>query len=298
MEVRDLLSFGRWEVRDYTGKLNEKTVVTAESMRLNADRFAWLIPTEIDYEINQATLNIDETSLFFKLFAEGLMGEDIQDENEKAEFELIMQGIDKAITLLPEHDLDTITFDATMTAKWGADTGPADLAISIEAEGFGDMAFDVAGDLPVYAQLQTAFESADRETAFEDAFEAAFAFRGLHWLERDKGGYDKIFGFAQAIGKEYPDEGWGVMLANMEPAQMRTYLATIIRIGKTGAEQEFPPAADWLEAYASYMTEGGTIAFNMDPPVPLTQDLIEGFDDDPEPDEIVETLGISVIHTK
>ncbi len=301
MEVRDLLSLGRWTVRDYTGKLNDKTILTAESVRFNADKFAWLIPTEIGYEFNQATINIDEASLFFKLLAEGLMsglGEDIEDESEKAEFELVMQGIDKAIDLLPEHGLETISFDTAMTAKWGADTGPADLAISLKAEGFGDMAFDVAVDLPVYAQLQTAFESVDKEAAFEDVFEAAFAFKGLHWLERDKGGYDKIFGFAQAIGKEYPDEGWGVMLANMEPAQMRTYLATIIRIGKTSAEQEFPPAADWLEAYASYMVDGGTIALNVDPPVPLTKDLIEGFDDDPEPDEIVETFGISVIHTK
>ena len=136
--------------------------------------------------------------------------------------------------------MDKITFDTSAQAKWASDLGPADLAVAVKAEGFGDSLFDVAIKVPTYQQLQTAYQAEDRDSAFEAAFDDAFAFIALHATERDRGGYDKIFGFAQANGKEYPDEGWGAMLGNMDPPQMRTYIATIIRMGKTEAANTFP----------------------------------------------------------
>ncbi|MEE2930139.1 MAG: hypothetical protein VX599_05465, partial [Pseudomonadota bacterium] len=140
--------------------------------------------------------------------------------------------------------------------------------------------------------------SDDRDAAFEETFQTTFAFRGARMLEEDKGGYDKILGFANALGKEYPDQGWGAMLGSMEPAQMRTYLGTIMRMAKPGAAEEFPPAADWIESFASYLETGGSIEIKSAPPEPVTADLIDSYDSEPEPETIVEIFGLTVTHTK
>ena len=84
-----------------------------------------------------------------------------------------------------------------------------------------------------------------------------------------------MFAYAHALGKEFPDEGWGAMLGNMEPAQLRTYLGTMMRMGKAAAAEEFPPAADWIEAYASYLESGGAFEFASNPPTPITKALID-----------------------
>ena len=113
-----------------------------------------------------------------------------------------------------------------------------------------------------------------------------------------KGVYDKLFGFAHELGKEYPEEGWGAMLGSMEPAQMRTYLGTMTRMVKPNAAAEFPPAADWIESFATYLETGGSIEFASNPPLPITEELIDSYETEPEPEEIVEIFGLTVTHTK
>lgn len=299
MEERDLLSLGRWKLTDYAAKLNDNEVFTINSVAIDADQFAWVIPEHITYDLDGMTVGVSELSEFFKVFFEAGLASmsEIEDESEKTEMELVLEGIDKAIDLLPEHGLDTITFDADGQANWNADSGLSDFAASSKAEGFGETVFDFALDLPIYSQLQAAFESEDKEAAFETAFEDAFAFRGLRVKLVDGGGYDKILGFAQAIGKAYPDEGWGAMLGNMDPPQMRSYMATMIRMAKSEAERELPEAARWIESYASFIESGGTFEAISQPPRPINKALIDSYDDEPEPEEFVEIFGITVTHT-
>ncbi|GAB5459510.1 MAG: hypothetical protein Hens3KO_25400 [Henriciella sp.] len=300
MSERDLLSLGRWTMDDYRLTLDDQSVFTAEKVAINADQFEWLIPSDMSFDFDQVTVNIDELTSFgqglFETFTSNIDPADMS-ESDQAEMQMVREGLDKALTLLPEHGLDSITFDADARASWGPETGLSDFTLSSSADGFGESLFDLGITLPVYAQLQAAFEAEDKEIAFEEAFEAAFAFRDMTLMQRDGGGYDKILGFAQAIGKEYPNEGWGAMLGNMDPPQMRSYLATMIRMGKAEAGREFPPASDWLEAYADFIETGGTFEMKLTPPEPLTVEMLDGLEGEPEPDEIVDLLGISVTHT-
>ena len=302
MDERDLMSLGRYGFQDYAIKLNDKTIFTMASGELLADQFEWVIPSHLSYDLDEVTVNTTELTGFFKIVFEAIAdGEGLSDgtEEEQAEFKLIMEGLDKAIDLLPEHGLDTITFDTAMSVDWDADNSLTELAFSTQSEGFGDGAFDLSIDLPIYDQLKAAMEAEDKEAAFEEAFEESFAFNSLRLFEFDSGGYDKILGFAQAIGQEYSEEGWGAMLANMDPPQMRTYLATMIRMGKPAAEQEFPPAGEWIESFASFVETGGSIELKLAPPTPMTVDLIESIDEngEPSPEEIVEIFGVSVTHS-
>ena len=72
----------------------------------------------------------------------------------------------------------------------------------------------------------------------------------------------------------------------------------MMRMGKPAASQEFPAAADWLESYASYLESGGSFEVKLTPPTPITVELIESYEDEPEPEEMIEIFGLTVTHTK
>ena len=301
MEVRDLLSLGTWEVVDYVSKLNDKNILTAERGFFDGCGFEWIIPSDLSFGFEGATLNTGEVTEFFFTFFEAFMDESTigeLDEEEQAQVGLVREGVAKAIELMPEYGLDEIPFDVSFGSRWASDSGPTDFSMRVDLEGFGQSELDLGLNFPTYDALLEAYQSDDREAGFERAFETAFAFRGARWLERDTGGYDKLFGFANAIGKEYPDQGWGAMLGNMEPAQMRAYLGTIMRMAKPGAAEEFPPAEDWIEAFADYLESGGSIEVQSDPPVPVSPELFERFEGETDPEIIVEALGLTVTHTK
>lgn len=302
MDQRDLLSFGRWDVSDYEAELNDKEILKAERAYFNGDSFEWLLPSDVSFGMQGATLNTGELTGFFQILFETFISEaapETASEEEQAQMNLVREGVQKAIDLLPEHGLDTLSFDANFSAKWDADGGPTDFSAAFDADGFGKSEFELGINLPDYSMLRAAYEAEDKEAAFEDSFETVFAFLGARFYEEDKGGYDKLFGFAHALGKEYPDQGWGAMLGSMEPAQLRGYLGTMVRMGKSPAAQDFPPAADWIEAYASYLESGGSFEFAANPPQPINKALMDGYDDvDPEPEEIVEIFGLTVTHTK
>lgn len=300
-DVRDLLSLGVWEVDNYAVKFNDKQLLSAESASFQADTWAWIFPEVIDVKLDNATVHIhDSVSAFGQIALLGFAStyaDDLEDPEQAAEFEKFTQGLDKTIELLPQHGLSEITFDFSSKMRWGADSGETTWDLLFEADGFGDTVFEISLDLPTYDVVEKIMAAEDKEQAAEDAFEADFAFKGARFMERDRGGYDKIFGFANAIGKEYADQGWGAMLANMEPAQMRSYLATIVRMGKPGVAKEIPQAADWLESYAAYLGTGGQFEFKVAPPEPINAAFAEAHPD-PEPDEVVSFLGITVTHTK
>ncbi|MCF6329019.1 MAG: hypothetical protein L3J02_04385, partial [Henriciella sp.] len=52
MDQRDLLSLGRWQVSDYSAKLNDRIVFSVERARIEADHFDWFLPTSISYELD------------------------------------------------------------------------------------------------------------------------------------------------------------------------------------------------------------------------------------------------------
>ncbi|MCR9223429.1 MAG: hypothetical protein NXH70_05105 [Hyphomonas sp.] len=302
MDERDLLSLGRWDLTDYRAQLNDREIITAESAYFHADSFEWVIPSDLSFGMKGANLNTGEITGFVQILLEVFMDQSASDdlgETEQAEMDLVREGIQKAIDLMPEHGLDKIPFDVVFRSTWDADGGPADFSGVFDADGFSKTEFELGLTLPDYAAVQAAYEAEDQEAAFEESFENMFAFRGARYSEQDKGGYDKLFGFAHSLGKEYPDQGWGAMLGNMEPPQLRAYLGTMMRMGKASAAAEFPPAADWLESYASFLESGGTFEFASNPPQPINKAFIDAQgDEDPEPEEIVEIFGLTVTHTK
>lgn len=299
MDERDLMSFGQWGVEDYTLNLNDKTVATLEAALFDAS-FDWLVPSEISVEVEALTIDFEEITGFSLILLDAIADDpsllegELDGTEELAQFQT---GLAKALPLLPEHGLDKITLNGDGQFSWSGETGDTQFKMGSSSAGFGEGAVSLSVTLPNYQQLQAVFEAEDKEAAMSQAFEDSFAFNDFRAFEVDAGGYDKILGFVQAIGKEYPDEGWGAMLGAMEPADMRNYVATMVRIGKGEAEANFPPAATWLESIAGYIEQGGRIEIAVSPPVPISKALIDSYEEEPEPDQIVEIFGISVTHT-
>ncbi|MEM9938518.1 MAG: hypothetical protein AAF768_06705 [Pseudomonadota bacterium] len=299
MDERDLLSLGRSTVTDFDVQLNDGGAFSAKEIELHADNFEWFIPSNLQMIVDDGVISIADLSVFTKNVVEAFAASarDEMSETEAEEMTMIMEGIDKGIALLPDYGLDTVTLDGAFTATWDADQGPAEFAYNTDSEGFGAEAFSLALNFPIYETLQAASVSEDIESALEAAFEEAFAIRSGRYFQQDKGGYDKILGFVNAIGAEYPEQGWGAMVSNMDPAQMRAYGATLVRMGRAGAEAEFPPAAAWLDAIATYVEAGGSIEFAMRPSEPVTPETFDELDQTDDPQAVVDRLGLSVTHT-
>lgn len=299
LEERDLLSLGQSSVTDFALRLNGSEAFAAKEIRFDAEEFEWLIPSDLQISFDDGSINISELIDFTKGIMEGFAdtAEETMSETEAAELAMVLEGMEKGVALLPDYGLDKITMDGSFSAVWAADAGPADFAYELNGDGFGIGKFDLSLNFPVYETLQAAAQSEDLEGALETAFEEAFAIRSGGYFEQDLGGYDKILGFVNAIGTEYPDQGWGAMVSNMEPAQMRTYGATLIRMAQAGAAEEFPPAGAWLDAIAAYVEIGGAIEFGMRPADPVTPETFEELDAIDDPQTIVDRLGLSVTHT-
>ena len=290
MDERDLLSFGTWMARDYTVNVNGEQVFAADRADIDATEFEWFIPEDLKVSLTGAAL---EAETIANLVMSYIPSE--SDDAEAAEFKEQMRA---AIDTLDEHGLETLPFDLDFALQWDTAAGGTSVAYNARGDGLGAAGADLDIVLPGYDALQAAFESEDREAAFEETFQDAFAFVGLSLYEEDLGGYDKLFGYVGALGKIYPDQGWAAMAGNMDPQQMRNFIATMVRPSQSAASKEFPPAADWLEAMAKYYeASGGRWDIKVNPPEPLTIEDFEALDTDAEPEQLVEEFGIEVTHT-
>ncbi len=287
MEERDLLSLGTWTARDYRMQLNDNDVFEVGRVFVDAEDFAWLFPTDMSVTLEDAGVGVEALGGFIIDF----MPTDATDAESEAFIANFRQAVDK----LDEHGLADIPFDFTGKWTWAASSGEAGMSVTSTSEGFGNGLAEVEGNLPDYAGIQAALEADNINEEMERLFEDSLALRRVRLFESDTGGYDKLFGYASDIGKLYPEEGWGAMIGNMDAPQMRNFIATMIRSGKSAAAQEMPPAAEWLEAVAAYyQTPGGSLDIRVEPAGPVTAD---SFSSDAPPAQIVEELGISVTHT-
>ena len=292
MDEKELLGLGVWRAEAFQSTLDGEPVFGAKSFELDLDSWAWLIPTRITYEVDDGALNLGNLSRFFITFVPPEVAE--ADEETAS----VLEGIRQAIDLLPEHGLEEIVIDLTGHAVWSDTSGAARADFFTSSIGFGERYADLDIDLPTYEALAAAKASDDPADAFENAFQTALAFKGLTLREADLGGYNKFFAYARDVGALYPDEGWGAMLANLEPQDMRNYVATMIRLGKSEIGREIPVAADWLETIATYFVESGELEIKVSPPEPITYDLFQAIDEEAlGPQPFVDALNISVVHT-
>lgn len=300
IEDRELMSLGHWHFEDINSIWFGEDLISIKSAHLRMDSFVSYIPTVLDFKFEDINLDISgmvDLGLRFGDFM--VSAADETDEADVSEAQAFVDALEMAQQKFPEFGFDRLVIDFAMNADWAPDSGDFSFDYESKAEAFAGENMQFGLVLPTYGDIVSAFSDNEESDDFEQVFEDRFAFTGFRYAMADLGGFDRMFGLAQSIGAEYQDEGWGAMLANMDPAQMRTTMATFVRLAKGEARTEFPPAVEWIESVAAFIeTSGGEIEFLVQPSEPLTPESFNApqFEDE-DVDWIVSRLGISVTHT-
>ncbi len=285
----DFMDFGRMKMSDYTIDLDGKTLFKVAEFGLDTD-FHWLLPTKFEFNLTDTGYNLAN---LFEVMADELAA-DMDGEFTAEEFQTLL-------ATAKEHGFDCFCGDISLNLTWDETTGDITYRENSQfAEAFsGSTSVDLGFSTP--AKMASLFDFVDPEEGFEAAFKSDFAFRDLTIELNDIGGLTNLFDMLHAIGQAFPDKDGMAMLTYNDAAQLRMLAVNGIVGMKPIVRQEFEPADPWMTALANFLEDGGSLRVAMSPPEPITFALIEAMDEadtDPEPEEIVEFLGLTVTHTK
>lgn len=287
----DLLSLGVWTSGPMRYALDGQPFYSMDGATADMSGFRWLMPTKVSFDLDGLTYNF---AAFAGLFEEIL----VETEPEMA------GTVDEVMAVLETHGLAAPVFNTTVDWTWDADDGPANWSLAYGVDGFGRADMGASGEIPPFAAwaglIDTQNESVD-EVALEEVFQEGAVFERAFMRLTDEGGIDKMFALAVEIAAVIPSDNPQVQaFAAYDPATVRNLAVAGIQMAGSGARAEFPPAKAWADAYADYVNEGGVFELRVEPETPLTIARIEAFDADnpnPDPDAVVEFLGITVEHT-
>ncbi|MEM1390648.1 MAG: hypothetical protein AAGG45_06165 [Pseudomonadota bacterium] len=283
----NFMSLGQWRIEGYSLDFGGETVFNSDLITLDLTEFHWLLPTDISLDIDGFAYELG--AIFDSVFE--MLSDEEMSADELAQIQTVM-------TVLGENDLDCLCGDFELKASWNEDTG----AITyFETGNFADLfggktEFDLSIITP--AQAAAAITEAVDERTFEEQFEAAFEFRSFLWQIEDTGGLEALLTVAHEVGEAFPDEPSMAMLAYNDADALRALAVNAVRGFGPAAVQGVPEAEPWVDLVATWLEDGGILTVEADPPSPINQALVEEFGDrDPEPSEMIEIFGISVIYT-
>jgi len=283
----DLMSLGTFIMDGTEYNLNGKPFYSIGRFTMSGEGFYWLAPTDISVEIDDLSYNIGEIL--------GLVSSIEEMGSEEAEMMTQVRGV------METYGLDKPRIDLKGSWKANAETGRADMRFATGLEDYYQDAYIIDITVPeaeamIDFVLDDTINGEDREEAFEAFFEDRFIFHSASYKLEDEGGLEKIFGLVIDVAKLNP-EGEMAMFAQMEPDGLRNMAASMVGMASFEAAKEFPPAQGYFEAFMEFIKVGGSFEIMLDPPAPITPALAEEYPD-PEPEKIVELLGLTVEHSK
>lgn len=285
----DVFDLGRWEVTDYTFDMAEKSLFASERIVFDSD-FHWLLPTKVAFSMTDTGYNIGN---LFEVMTQEL--------GEELEPGLTMEDVRTGLSIVETYGFDCLCGDFAVDLNWSPESGDITYRESGNfAEAFsGKTSADVGFSTP--AKIAGLFDLDDPEDGFEDAFKSDFEFRSFETVMTDLGGLSNLFEMLHAIGEAFPEQEGMAMLAYNDAVQLRALAVNMVVGMKPMVRQEVPSADPYMDAIAAFLEEGGTLTFSVKPPTPITVALIEALDDaeeEPDPDTILEIIGLTVTHTK
>ncbi len=292
----DLMSYGRFDMYDWTMKLNGNSFFSVSQTVFDFSDWHWFIPSQAELSFKGLTYDIDG---IVDLIRPALQQEDPEG----------LEMAEKFLDIFNKYEALPIVFDGSYVWDWNPETGAFTFASPQKHHSFGEAQFELSGFLPNFEEGVAAlredmafvpepdaeyWEVQFRETAWEKLIAEKFSVTGGLLVLDDEGGLDKVFGMISELGKLNPDE-FGPMMANQTPESLRTMAVSGIGFSAIQAGKDFPQAENWIMPFADWVRDGGTFTVRLDPTEPLGADLEEKYPD-PSPDEISEILGLTVTH--
>ena len=285
----DVFDLGRWELADYTFDIAEKSLFASEQIVFDSD-FHWLLPTKVSFSMTDTGYNIGN---LFEVMTQEL--------GEELEPGLTMEDVRNGLSIVEQYGFDCLCGDFVMDLNWNPESGDITYRESGNfADAFsGKTSADVGFSTP--AKIAGLFDLDDPEDGLEDAFKSDFEFRSFETVMTDLGGLSNLFEMLHAIGEAFPEQEGMAMLAYNDAVQLRALAVNMVVGMKPMVRQEVPSADPYMDAIAAFLEDGGTLTFSVKPPSPITVALIESLDaaeEEPDPETILEIIGLTVTHTK
>lgn len=185
----------------------------------------------------------------------------------------------KTTALLTDAGLAHLQGTSDLKWDWDAKSGDAGFVSTSDLKDFvhADLSFDLA-DM-VMSEIGAKLDAGD-----EGAFADVAAFKALQLKIVDKKALDAVFKVAAAQ-------------MNAEAADLRQSAPAMVRMYGAQAAQVSPALKDYVDAFADFVAEGGSLTVVAQPAQPMTFTDIEKASET-APQQLPETLGVSVTHSK
>ena len=288
----DFMSFGRMLLVDYQLDFAGKPMFGLDRMELDLTQFHWLLPTKISLDVDNLSYQIGD--LMAVMFED--LGEDLGPGMD-------MQMFQKGLAIAKQYEFDCFCGDYSVEFSWDEKTGDVgyreqgQLMAAFQSLTTLDMTVPKPATIAALLTDDDGDEAA-YELALGLAFTEAFEFRSAKGQITDTGGLTRLFEMAHAIGEAFPEQEGMSILAYNSPEQLRDMAVSSFSFVRPMVREELPAAEAWLDAVSDFVSDGGVLTWQFAPKKPLTVVTFVGFGNDPDPAEIVETLGFSVTHTK
>ncbi len=293
-DEKDIFSLGEMEAWGFNTNINDKPYFGAKYLSLDMSDWTWFVPTDISLEIDDGLFGLEG---YFDFFTNTLASSG-EFEGEEAEI------FDAVISVMRNNGLSEFKFDGKFDLNWNPDTGATILDSAGLTQGISAETTTFNAVLPTYDQFKNAFRQENesvRTQILGEAFENNFSFSELTYNIEDLGFLEKLFSAAVEIGQYLPEDTDGVdMLRNSTPESLRRSASGFVRIAAFGAAEEFPPAVNWLNAFADFVLEGGTFNISSKPDKPLTMkdfNKLDTVSNQDAADLLVNMLKLKIEHT-
>lgn len=296
----DFMSLGVLIMEGSRLDFNGARTYSIDRMVFDMSDFHWLVPEIIDIRIENMRYNIEG----FMDYMQASMGAIPAGGGPSSEeFEQMSEVIEQVIPILEKYDLEEPSIDVNVGVKWNGDNGETALDYGVGVDDF--IRYSMKGEftLPDYASA-IAIVPENIGDLDEDAFQALIkdktTFKRYEARWTDEGGFEKGFAMAKELAALAPEDSREVaFLRSNSPEQLREMMAGSLLLAAGPVHKAFPPATEYLQAVSNFIREGGELVLSAKPGQPIDSATIETI---PmlvasNPDEVVETLGLSVVHT-
>ncbi len=186
---------------------------------------------------------------------------------------------EKALEIVKRHGLNNVKGAGTFAWDWDADKGGAALSTDFDTQGLADLDFDMA-----FAGLELEKINKAMEAGQSDAAAEYGAFKSLTMTIVDEKLLDAVFDIA------------GLQM-NQSGADLRASAPAMIRLSGMQAAALSPRIADYVEALASFVGEGGALNIAAKPVEPVTFKALSEIGQT-GPQAVPDTINLTVTHKK
>jgi len=291
MSETDLLSFGQWRVLGERYEMNGKPFYSVKETVADLSNFHWLIPTDVRIKSDDIIYDIDG----FMNWMTEIMA--TQPDAESAEVKVMME---KSMAILKNNDMSSVAFDMDLSGNWDPAEGEVASQFFLNFKDFGRLTYSGKGVITDYVSLK-GLAPREGEAVDGEVLAASFiensTFNKFSLIFTDDGGIEKSFALAVAFADLMPEgEPGTAMLRGADPNDLRISTSAIIRLSASQAAEAFPPAKEYIKAFADFIQKGGTLKIEAEPVTPFSFADFENLDETEDPQAIVDLLGFTVMH--